>query len=117
MRKIEKEILRAIRKKKPRVLTKRDTVALFESAINVYLWDSCIFSLSDNTVSFSLHGYETTTTKSRVSALLPEFVPGCGGVFTKNYQLFLNWQGKNYPIDSSKKYIFSLVKNNWENLD
>ena len=48
-----------------------------ESRVNVYLHDSLIFTLFDDKITFSHCGFKTTTTKSRLNALLCEFSDGC----------------------------------------
>lgn len=88
MKAIEKKIIETIRAKESKTLSCRDSVVIVESTVKVYLWDSCIFSINkDRTILFSFCNWNTSTTKSRINALLQTFCEA--KVIQKNYNLFV----------------------------
>ena len=85
-------------------LSMRDLVEVSESGNikRVYLWNHNIFSIEYGRVIFSLCGWNTTTTKSRLNALLGHYCNA--GITQKNYELFYCHNGVKTPIDSNKRY-------------
>lgn len=86
-------------------LSPRDSVTREKTQKRVYLHGNCIFTLSrKNHIKFSLQGWATITTKSRINALLSAFLPCSAVVCQRNYQLFFISYAGEFPIDSDKIY-------------
>lgn len=109
MRTIEKNIITTIQNKRAGVynLSMRDRVEINDDEMRVYLWNHLIYSINrkDNTVIFSLCGWNSTTTKSRLNALLG-YCFGAG-ITQKNYNLFFVINGKKTAIDSNSIYCLN----------
>ena len=90
MRKIEEQMNHAIRHRK-NWAGSNTTVRAFRESVEVYLHGNHIASLDTATHALTLKdgGWQSNTTKSRLNALLDEFVPSMG-VFQKNWQWFLS---------------------------
>ena len=90
-------------------LSCRDCVVVYGNMKNYYLWKSLIFWCNDaeNVYYFSARGYNSQTTKSRLNAILGSFCNA--GIYQKDCNWFLDWNGKKYPIDSNS--IFMLKDN------
>ena len=95
MRKIEQDMNRAIRYR--RDMSKQNTsVRCFKTNgvttdVDVYLHGNHIASLDTATNALTIKdgGWQSVTTKSRLNALLDEFVPSMG-IFQKNWTWFLS---------------------------
>lgn len=114
MRDIEKRIVNYLRDSdflgdsancgKSKDLSPRDSVKLEKTQKRVYLWGHCIFTLDKgNSIRFSFQGWQTSTTKGRINALLSAFSSCPARIYQKNYQLFFSSAGV-FPIDSDKIY-------------
>lgn len=119
MRTIENQIISYLRNSdflsdsegyaKSKDLSARDSVKLGKNTKRVYLWGHCVFTLDkENNVKFSFQGWRTTTTKSRINALLSSFSSCSARIYQKNYQLVFSSSEGAFPIDSDKIYT---VKN------
>lgn len=87
-------------------LSCRDRVEVDGIAKRYYLWDSLLFwNDSENIYHFSARGYNSQTTKSRLSAILDAFFDA--SITQKDYKWSLNWNGKKYPVDPSSVYKFN----------
>lgn len=87
-------------------LSCRDCVEVNGNTKNYYLWDSLLFwNDSENIYYFSARGYNSQTTKSRLNAILRNFLDA--SITQKDYKWSLNWNGKKYPVDSSSVYKFN----------
>lgn len=75
MRVIEKKIMDTIKAGKVGLyrLSCRDSVEISENEIKVYLWDNLIFYKSGDIIRLSSCGWHSTTTKSRLNALLGDY--------------------------------------------
>ena len=115
MRTIEKQIINYLRNSdflsdsenyaKSRSFTIRDSVRLEKTRKRVYLWCHCIFTLDkENNIKFSFQGYQTNTTKGRISALISAFYSCFAGIRQKNYQLIFYSSSGEFPIASDKIY-------------
>lgn len=105
MKAIEKKIIETVRAKESKSLSCRDSVVIVDSTIKVYLWNSCIFSINkDRTILFSFCNWNTSTTKSRINALLSSFYDA--KVIQKNYNLFVvaPWIDGKIAINSNDTY-------------
>lgn len=90
-------------------LSCRDCVEVDGNTKNYYLWDSLLFwNDAENNYCFSARGYNSKTTKNRLNALLCNFFNA--SITQKNWDWFLNWNGKKYPVDPSSVYKFSSNK-------
>ena len=66
----------------------------------VRLYGSKIAEVGDDFITLFDGGYRTTTTKSRLNALMNEFCSPGEGVFQKAYQWFLTANGATIPFES-----------------
>ena len=99
MRKIEREMIQSIVDGKS---MKKDNTrtAVGHTTVDVYLHENkiAVYYINSQTLHINNCGYETTTTKSRINALL-EFV--CGGthrVFQKDFNWYLSRGDKVTPF-------------------
>lgn len=93
MRAVEKLIINYLRNNDfvdyPRLdsiknLSMRDSVDISSEKKRVYLWGSCIFMIDkENNIKFSFRGWQTSTTKGRINALLSAFSSCSAYVFQK----------------------------------
>ena len=90
MRKIEEQMNHAIRYRK-NWAGSNTTVRSFKESVDVYLHGNHIASLDTATHALTLKdgGWQSNTTKSRLNALLDEFVPDTG-IFQKNWTWYLS---------------------------
>ena len=90
MRKIEMMMNSAIRYRK-NFSSGNTTVRAFRESVEVYLHGNNIASLDTATNELTLKdgGWQSNTTKSRLNALLDEFVPSMG-IFQKNWEWFVS---------------------------
>ena len=86
-------------------LSCRDCVEVDGNIKKYYLWNSLLFWNNDDGIYyFSGRGYGSLTTKSRLNAILGSFFRA--GIYQKNWEWFLNWNGKKYPVDSASVFMF-----------
>ena len=86
-------------------LSCRDCAEVNGSTKKYYLWNNLIFwNDSENIYYFSGRGWSSSTTKSRLSALLLAFFGA--SITQKNWSWFLGWNGKKYPVDSESVFSF-----------
>ena len=111
MRTIEEKIIDALNGSNGEGIKKlscRDCVEVDGHTKNYYLWDSLLFwNDSENIYHFSARGYNSQTTKSRLNAILGSFFNA--SITQKNWDWFLSWNGKKYPVDPDS--IFMLKDN------
>lgn len=87
-------------------LSCRDFVEVDGSTKKYYLWNSLLFwNDAENNYCFSARGWNSLTTKSRLTAILYAFFGA--SIMQKNWEWFLNWNGKKYPVDVSSAYKFN----------
>ena len=87
-------------------LTCRDRVEVDGNTKKYYLWDSLLFwNDAENNYCFSARGWNSLTTKSRLNAILRNFLDA--SITQKDYKWSLNWNGKKYPVDPSSVYKFN----------
>lgn len=80
-----------------------------EKQIINFLSDSANCGKSkENNIKFSFQGWQTSTAKGRINALLLAFSSCSAGIYQKNYQLVFSSSVGVFPIDSDKIYT---VKN------
>ena len=114
-RNIEKQIISYLRSSeflsgsenyaKSRDFSIRDSVGLEKTRKCVYLWGHCIFTLDkENSIKFSFQGWQTSTTKGRIDALLSAFSSCSAGIRQKNYRLVFSSSVGEFPIDPDKIY-------------
>ena len=111
MRTIEEKIIETLNGCNGEGLKKlscRDCVEVDGGIKKYYLWDSLLFwNDAENIYYFSARGYNSLTTKSRLNQILGSFFNAV--IHQKDYEWFLDWDGKKYPIDSDS--IFMLKGN------
>ena len=72
-------------------------------ASDVYLHGNLIARIGETWIELFDGGYQSNTTKSRLNAILSEFgLPG-EGVFQKNFQWFVNYNGSPIPFFSGMR--------------
>ena len=85
-------------------LSCRDRVEVDGDIKKYYLWDHLLFwNDAENVCYFSARGYSSQTTKSRLNAILRNFFNA--GIYQKNWEWFLNWNGKKYSVDSDSVFM------------
>ena len=85
-------------------LSCRDCVEVNGGTKNYYLWNNLIFwNDAENTYYFSARGYNSLTTKSRLNAVLWSFFKAV--IYQKNWEWFLLWRNKKYPVDSASVFM------------
>ena len=92
MRKIESQMIAAV--KGNINWSKDNTSVIFDDNVSkVYLHGNLIAEIDDDSLKLYDGGYQSTTTKSRLNALLSEFGYTCGTkreyVFQKQYEWFI----------------------------
>ena len=106
MRTIEEKIIVALRSENGfKKLSCRDSVEVKENRIKYYLWTNLLFwNDSENEYYFTGRGWNSQTTKSRLSAILYNFF--FATITQKNYKWVLNWNNKEYPVDATNIFYF-----------
>ena len=85
-------------------LSCRDRVEADGSIKKYYLWNNLLFwNDVENIYYFSARGYISQTTKSRLNQILGSFFGA--NIYQKNWEWFLDWNGKKFPIDSSSVFM------------
>lgn len=111
MRTIEEKIIETLNGCNGEGLKKlscRDCVEVDGGTKKYYLWNNLLFwNDAENNYCFSARGYNSQTTKSRLNAILWSFFKGV--IYQKNWEWFLLWHNKKYPVDSDS--IFMLKDN------
>jgi hypothetical protein len=92
MRKIETQMIAAVKGDKN--WSKDNTSVIIEDGVSkVYLHGNLIAEVDDESIKLYDGGWQTTTTKSRLNALLSEFGYTCGTkreyVFQKQFEWFI----------------------------
>lgn len=108
MRTIEDKIIDALNGSNGEGIKKlscRDCVEVDGGTKNYYLWNNLIFWNDDGIYYFSGRGWNSLTTKSRLNALLLNFLDA--SITQRDYKWTLNWNGKKYPVDSASVYKFN----------
>ena len=104
MRTIEEKIIEALNGGNGvKSLSCRDRVEVDGGTKKYYLWNNLIFWNDDNIYYFSGRGWNSLTTKGRLNAVLCSFFNA--GIYQKNYDWFLDWNGKKYPVDSASVFM------------
>ena len=108
MRKIESLMVQAI--KDGRDWKSSNTEVITSPAVaHVYLHDNLIakYNYCNETLSISNAGWRTNTTKSRLNAIINEFLDGTkNGVYQKDHCWYVIDHGRDYDFDSSAWYSF-----------
>ncbi len=106
MRTIEEKIIDALNGSNGvKNLSCRDRVEVDGNTKKYYLWNSLLFwNDAENVYYFSARGYSSQTTKSRLSAILRNFLDA--SIMQKDYKWSLNWNGKKYSVDSDSIFCF-----------
>ena len=95
MRKIESEMIAAIKNGIHWKSANTEVIADHDGVSRVYLHGSKIAEVGDDSLTLFDGGYQSKTTKSRLNALLSEFGYTCGTkreyVFQKQFEWFINF--------------------------
>lgn len=105
MRKVEKEMIQAIKAGKSRTLG-NTRVDVAGDVVAVYLHGNKICEMGKDAVALSLAGWNTLTTKSRVNALCHAFTDS-RGVYTSKGVVY--GFGEAWPIGVAQWYTFPRV--------
>lgn len=97
MRKIEKQIIDAIRNNKDLKVANSEVISYTNSS-DVYLHGNLIARIGETWMELFDCGYQTATTKSRLNALLSAFGMEGEYIFQKNFQWFINYNGAAIPF-------------------
>ena len=84
-------------------LSCRDRVEVDGGTKKYYLWNSLLFWNDAENIYFSARGYNSYTTKSRLNAILWSFFKAV--IYQKNWEWFLLWRNKKYPVDSDSVFM------------
>lgn len=105
MKKIEQKMIKAIRSRCPATIGNTTVARSYSNPDNgtaVYLHGNHIATLTDTSVRFTLAGWNTVTTRSRVNALLSAFAPAYR-VSTQRGQAYLYKAGARVrPVENSE---------------
>ena len=105
MRTIDEKIIATLRSGNGfKKLSCRDSVEIKENRIKYYLWDNLLFWNNTDGIYFSGRGWNTQTTKNRLSAILYNFLSA--SITQKNYKWILNWKNKEYLVDTTNIFYF-----------
>ena len=102
MRKIEIQMNQAVQSGNDFSLA-NTSVHHHEGVAIVRLHGNKIAEVGDNWMSLFDGGFQSTTTKSRLNALLAEFGHDCERVFAKNFTWFLQQEGGPIPFFSGMR--------------
>ena len=107
MRKIESQMCAAVQSNKDWQSANTSVHFDPESGVSVVrLHGNKIAEVSDNDMTIFDGGWQTTTTKSRLNALINRFCNGVtDGVFQKNYEWFI--RDNNVTVDFENGYTFA----------
>ena len=105
MRAIEEKIIQALNGGNGiKNLSCRDCVEVDGGTKKYYLWNSLLFwNDAENNYYFSGRGWSSNTTRSRLDRILGSFFQA--SITQKNWEWFLHWNGKKYPIDESSIFM------------
>ena len=111
MRKIEKQIITAIKENKDLKIANSEVISC-SNVSDVYLHGNLIARIGETWMELFDGGYQSNTTKSRLNALLSAFGMEGEYIFQKNFQWFINYQGAPIPFfDGMRLAWFHLLSN------
>ena len=102
MRKIETQIISAIKENKDLKIANSEVISYTNSS-DVYLHGNLIARIGETWMELFDGGYQSNTTKSRLNALLKAFGMEGEYIFQKNFQWFVNYQGAPIPFFSGMR--------------
>lgn len=102
MRKIESAMISAIKAKQDFKQANTEVIAC-TNVSDVYLHGNLIARIGETWIQIFDGGWQTNTTKSRLNAILSAFgMPG-EGIFQKNFNWFVNYNGSPIPFFSGMR--------------
>jgi len=102
MRKIERQMIQAIRENKDLKVANTEVISC-SHVTDVYLHGNLIARIGETWMELFDGGWQSNTTKSRLNALLLAFGGGEEYVFQKNFQWFINYEGSPIPFFSGMR--------------
>ena len=102
MRKIEQQIITAVRDNKDLKVANSEVIT-YTNHSDVYLHGNLIARIGETYLELFDGGYQSKTTKSRLNALLSAFGMEGECVFQKNFQWFVNYNGSPIPFFSGMR--------------
>lgn len=106
MRTIEEKIIETLNGSNGvKKLSCRDCVEVNGNTKKYYLWNNLLFwNDAENNYCFSARGWNSLTTKNRLNQVLGSFFNA--GINQKDWEWFLLWHNKKYPVDCGSVFMF-----------
>jgi hypothetical protein len=102
MRKIESQMVAAIKSNKDFKVANTEVISCTHTS-DVYLHGNLIARIGETWIELFDGGWQTSTTKSRLNAILSEFGMSGECVFQKNFNWFVNYNGSPIPFFSGMR--------------
>jgi hypothetical protein len=102
MRKIESQMIAAIKSNKDFKVANTEVISCTHTS-DVYLHGNLIARIGETWIELFDGGWQTTTTKSRLNAILSAFGMSGECVFQKNFNWFVNYNGSPIPFFSGMR--------------
>ena len=112
MRQIEREMLHATDNSLDHWQKDNTRVETVDDSTYVYLHGNKIADICDETCTILISdcGWQTSTTKSRLNALLKWYSPNCTQIYQRNHQWYLDYgDGDVIEMEKGKHYLIHLV--------
>jgi hypothetical protein len=102
MRKIESQMIAAIKSNKDFKVANTEVISYTHTS-DVYLHGNLIARIGETWIELFDGGWQTSTTKSRLNAILSAFGMTGECVFQKNFNWFVNYNGSPIPFFSGMR--------------
>ena len=103
MRKIESQMVAAIKSNKDFKVANTEVISCTHTS-DVYLHGNLIARIGETWIELFDGGWQTSTTKSRLNAILSEFGMSGECVYQKNFNWFVNYNGSPIPFFSGMRF-------------
>ncbi len=112
MRKIEQQMVDAIRSHKDWKGSNTEVVVTYGDNINVFLHDILIAHVTDKEIQLFQTGWNTATTKSRLNAIIKSLTDGTkNSVYQLKYQWYCQTNGVDYPFEEVSSIPLTWLSN------
>jgi len=110
MRKIERQMLHAVNTPGKDWRSGNTEVEWIDDTTTVLLHGHSIATINwhTRTMCISDCGWQTSTTKSRLNALLGDLAPGRAGIYQRNFQWYLDRGHKEHEMVSNTTYALHI---------
>jgi len=102
MRKIEKQIIEAIKDNKDLKIANSEVISC-SNVSDVYLHGNLIARIGETWMELFDGGWRSATTKSRINSLLQAFGMEGERIFSKNFEWFIVYNGQTIPFFSGMR--------------